>query len=529
MPRKQPPKDNPLRVLFDYVDDDILKDPKKLSEIVKRQKRMLQSAFHPDLNRSGPFSNEEAEARSKAINGSPELELLVDTLGLVTGEKPESYQGEVANARRVLEGWINDYQTLRYSSTRQTTDQGELSQRVRILSAQVVSLTEELRQARAYASDLEEKLEYAERRVSEGERVTRKGITRVMLNLLSNIFPIKARVPFEVKNSIRQHFDKAEQWAKSDRDRYEWLWQELEKARELAQEWGVNFDRTYGKHVTIVLSSYVDSRLKEAKLWIRDVREEWFKGSINTAIRVAENFDRVGLFRPKIVETVEAFVSAAVEKGRSYLRNSSWYSGSRAERAEEYFDLAQRIGKEYGVKINLSTDAKVLVKQYLHEATSRVTPNSYSYEGWDRRYDRMCEEIQKARAEAKKFGFKFDREFDSDLTRVLSTYVNSRLGETVRRVRDTYTSTWNIEEMVLRDLNAVTQAAETFGKASAFRPSVMDAVNSFINAIVERGQGYIRSSWYADKDTARELFDIARRLGGHYGIKVDIPTVPTKA
>lgn len=61
MVRRQPPEENPLKVLFNYLDDEILYDPKKLSKIVRTQIRMLQTAFHPDSNRNGPFSNEEAE------------------------------------------------------------------------------------------------------------------------------------------------------------------------------------------------------------------------------------------------------------------------------------------------------------------------------------------------------------------------------------------------------------------------------------------------------------------------------------
>ena len=78
MVRRQPPRENPLKVLFDYLDDTVLGDPKKLAEMVKRQRRMLQSAYHPDSNLNGPFSNDEAEARSKTINASNELDWLTE-------------------------------------------------------------------------------------------------------------------------------------------------------------------------------------------------------------------------------------------------------------------------------------------------------------------------------------------------------------------------------------------------------------------------------------------------------------------
>lgn len=344
------PQENPLGILFDYLDEGILNDPKKLSELARRQRRMLLAAYHPEANIKGPFPVKEAENRFKKINDSKELENLADTLGLVTGEKPESYQGESKHASMILEGWIKDYKM------RRETDGGLHQENQRLLK-QAAGLADELREVKKYVRGLEGRLKDAETRASRAEKKVRYVN---FWDLVSDFFVSlsgkpkepkykkpRTDIPDDLRAEVEDYLRKATNWTRYSS--YELMCMEIKSARRAAQKHNIDFDSAFEDKLTNVIEMYITGRLTEASSYIRFFDEFSFKKQIDLAIQAANEFNRIEVFKSKIEETVKSFIHRVIEKGKEYLKKTPYLE----DQANNYFEIARNLGNIYGIKIDL--------------------------------------------------------------------------------------------------------------------------------------------------------------------------------
>src|SRR3989344_957925 len=369
MVRRQPPRENPLKVLFDYLDDTVLGDPKKLAEMVKRQRRILQSAYHPDSNLNGPFSNDEAEARSKTINASNELDWLTDALSIATGHKPESYDGETGDVTRVLNVWIDDYRRNRANS-------GELTKKYETALGQVSSLTEQLRQSQRRVMDLEERLRSARTTTSRG--TTRSGFTQTSTGTGADI-----------SDKIREYLASAETDVTSsygsDEDRYLRLSRNVEKAREVAREHGVAFDRLFGPDVTRIVGKYLGGLLASAEADVTssygsdEDKYEKMSGRIAKAKQVAREqvivFDR--LFGQDVTRIVHKHLESLLTSAEIAATSSYGSDEDKYEKMSGRIAKAKQVAREQVIAFDrlFGQEVTEIVGKYVHN----VLTNARSY------------------------------------------------------------------------------------------------------------------------------------------------------